>query len=252
MLPIGADRDSFDELCHGNDPLRLVLGYVQAADRSVDDVGREELRAGRRHREHVRRASVGRHRADHAPAAKIHEQYGAADLRRHGEHRVAGEECHAVRAPVLPEIDRARDSESRQVDDGDAITRSLTRSVIAHDSPHPVVGRRHLMRCFAGGERGKNASRGGIDHRGGIVAHIARDDGSVRRLARGNAHRGREHERKKWDFHGGKCGAAQRDFQPRRSKGFVSPYKISIRAMTSPSRIPSTLSIPSTTSPKIE
>jgi len=101
-----------------------------------------------------------------------------------------------MRPSVVPEIDGTRDSEGGQVDDRNAVARPLTCSIVTHDRPFAVVRRRYLVRCFTGGQRREDTPRGCIDDRGGIVAHVAGDKGTVRRVRRGKQERRRGGELK--------------------------------------------------------
>src|SRR5207237_313143 len=174
-LSIRTGRDALDELRNRDDALRFALRHVEPADRSIDDVRREQLIPGGGHRQHMRRTPVRRYGANDASIAEIDEYDGAADLRRHSEARVAGEERHPMRAAILAQVDRPRDGESREIDDGDAVTGSLAGSVVAHDGPFTVVRRRDLVRRLAAGEAREHAPRRGVDHRGGVVADVTGD-----------------------------------------------------------------------------
>src|SRR5207248_5884654 len=67
----------------------------------------------------------------------------------------------------------------------------------------------------------EHAPRRGVDHRGGVVAHVTGDDSAMRRLASGDAEHRHQCESDHREFHGGKCEAPRKEFQPRESKGFV-------------------------------
>src|SRR5437764_266640 len=67
----------------------------------------------------------------------------------------------------------------------------IARAVVADDGPFTVVRRRDFVRCFTGGQRPEHLSGGAVDDGGGVVAHVAGDNRSVRRLLGGDAECGR-------------------------------------------------------------
>src|SRR5205085_4339561 len=69
-LSIRTGRDALDELRNRDDALRFALRHVEPADRSIDDVRREELIPGGGHRQHMRRTPVRRYGANYASIAE--------------------------------------------------------------------------------------------------------------------------------------------------------------------------------------
>ena len=171
-------RDRLVRRCARIGAQRAPRPDVELGDGAVRDVAGPCAASVALRGHQVRATTVGGERGVHHAAAEVEQDEALRALARHEQRAPPAGERDAVRARVLPELDRARHRRGRQaeVDHGKRVARCCAVTVDGDDGPSPVRRDGHLVGPVPHGECRDRPQRCGVEHRGARAILVRHHD----------------------------------------------------------------------------